>query len=459
MLSPTRPSRLRTAGLIVGYLFLLVATVGVPARAQQRPPTVRHHRVEDTDAPTTSPEVEQAEAAMQRGDLAGAETLLQKATTAKPDDYRAWFDLGYVENGLQKPAEAIDAYRKAVAAKPDVFESNLNLALLLAKQGADADAMKYLKAATQLKPTEHPEASLARTWQALGKLQAASDSQAALVSFAQAARLVPNDAGPHLASAQLLQKQGELDAAAREYQRAVELDPSSHDAVAGLTDLFIAQKKFADAETLLRKAMASNPQNTAPQVQLARVLAAEGKNDDAAQALKSALRANPGDGHAALELGTLYVKADKDSEAEEQFRVAVAKLPDDPEAHFALGSVLLYEKKFAESQQELLTAVHLKPDLAEAYGNLAIAASSNKQYELTLRALDARAKYLPESAATAFLRATTYDNLKDIPQAVEYYKRFLVEDAGKFPDQEWQARHRLIALDPKHADNYRIKVK
>jgi uncharacterized protein HemY len=60
--------------------------------------------------------------------------------------------------------------------------------------------------------------------------------------------------------------------------------------------------------------------------------------------------------------------------------VAVQKLPQDPEAHFALGSLLLHEKKFPESQQELLIAVRLKPDLAEAYSNLAVVASSNKNY-------------------------------------------------------------------------------
>ena len=55
------------------------------------------------------------------------------------------------------------------------------------------------------------------------------------------------------------------------------------------------------------------------------------------------------------------------------------------------------------------------------------------------------------------LRATTFDHLKAIPQAVEYYQKFLAADGGKFPDQEWQARHRLIAIDPKHADKYEVK--
>jgi tetratricopeptide (TPR) repeat protein len=118
----------------------------------------------------------------------------------------------------------------------------------------------------------------------------------------------------------------------------------------------------------------------------------------------------------------------------------------------------MHEKKFEESQKELIAAISLKPDMGDAYGNLAIVAAANKNYTLTLRALDDRAKYVPETQGTYFLRATTFDNLKDVPKAVEYYQKFLAVDDGKFPDQEWQARHRLIALDPKHADKYRIKV-
>ena len=125
--------------------------------AQESKPTIRHHRIEETvPDDSSSPEVDQAETAMQHNDLASAETLLQKAVTAKPNDYRAWFDLGYVYNATQRQPQAIDAYRKAVAAKPDVFESNLNLGLLLAKQGDNAEAAKYLKAATQLKPSANP---------------------------------------------------------------------------------------------------------------------------------------------------------------------------------------------------------------------------------------------------------------------------------------------------------------
>jgi hypothetical protein len=61
---------------------------------------------------------------------------------------------------------------------------------------------------------------------------------------------------------------------------------------------------------------------------------------------------------------------------------------------------------------------------------------------------------LPEIPATYFLRATSYDYLKVTAKAVENYKQFLATDGGKTPNQEWQARHRLIAIDPSNASKY-----
>jgi len=93
--------------------------------------------------------------------------------------------------------------------------------------------------------------------------------------------------------------------------------------------------------------------------------------------------------------------------------------------------------------------VHLKPDLGSAWGQLAIAANENKDYALAIQALDTRAKYLPEMPVAYFLRATAYDHLRDYRKASENYHHFLEVANGQFPDQEWQARHRLIAIEPK----------
>lgn len=450
-------SKLAAATLTAALLAAAMASLGL---AQESKPTVRHHRVEEVvPDDSSSPEVSQAETALQHSDFAAAEPLLQKAIAAKHNDYRAWFDLGYVYNATKRPMDAIEAYRKSVALKPDVFEANLNLGILLVQHGDKAEAAKVLQGATQLKPESRPDEGMARAWQWLGLAEQDTDAKQALAAFSEAAKLSPKDAQPHLLAAQLQQKGNNMDAAAQEFQAAASLDLKSKEALTALADIYNKQKKYPEAEAALRNLLAIDPSNSRARVQLSHVLTSEGKHEEAVEELRKGLQGNSGDPRAALELGAMYVQAGKYPEAEQQLRLAVQKMPKDAEAHLALGSLLMHLKKYPESQQELLIAVQLKPDLPEAYGNLAVVAAENKNYQLTLKALDYRAKFLPEGPATYFLRATTFDNLKAVAQAVDYYQRFLEAAAGQLPDQEWQARHRLMALDPKHADKYSVKKK
>jgi tetratricopeptide (TPR) repeat protein len=454
---------------------LIVAVTQVGAVAQESKPTIHHHRVaEQVPDDSSSPEVDQAETAMQRRDFTTAESLLQKAVTAKPNDYRAWFDLGYIYARTQRPPLAINAYKKSIAAKPDVFESNLDLGLLLAhwpREGESAEeAAKYLRAATQLKPTAHPQESLMNAWLALGRVLEPKEPTQALLAYAEASKVNPKHPQPHVFAGLFYEThvcricidsttESRLNFAATEYKAALAVDPTSRDALLGLDRIYESQKNYAEAEIWLRKLVALNPTDHPARLYLAQVLSAEGKDDEAVEQLKASLQDNPADRYASLALGKLYLKADKDAEAEPQLRLAVKELPQDAEAHYALGSLLMHEKKYPEAQQELLATLKLKPDLADAYGNLAVVASANQNYELALKALDYRAKFLPEPPASYFLRATCFDQLKAVPQAVEYYQRFLAADEGKLPDQEWQARHRLIALDPRRAEKYQIKKK
>ena len=436
------------------FACLLVVAL-LPSWAQESKPTVRHHTVQEATT-EIAPEVEQAEAAIQKADYPTAQALLEKYVATNPEDFLAWFDLGYVYKATNQLDKSMDAYRKSIAANPDVFESNLNLGILLARQDNNAEAAKYLRAATQLKPTAHVDEGLARAWQSLGIVLSATadDPQQALAAFNEAEKLQPDNFEVHFAAGQLLEKQNQLDGAAKEYETAAALDPKSIEPVAALSVVYTRQQKYAQAEAMLRKLLAADPQNQTVRAQLGRILAAQGKNEDAAKELGAGNGKTPDDPHAALDLGTVYVKAGKYAEAEQLFRSVIQSLPQDAEAHYALGAALMQEKKYPEAQQELLMAVKLKPDLGEAYGNLAVVAGENKNYQLAIRALEARARLLPESPATYFLRATSYDHLKATKQAVESYQQFLKIDAGQQPDMEWQARHRLIALDPTNAKKY-----
>jgi tetratricopeptide (TPR) repeat protein len=410
--------------------------------------SAHHVQVPDEDSPTQPAELTAAEAAIEQKDYLTAEPLLRKFVEHDPTSYVGWFDLGFVENALGKLEDSIAAYRKSVAAKPDVFESNLNLGLQLAKTG-QPEAEQCLRAATQLTPTSHPAEGQYRAWLSLAQTVEKSKPEEALRAYKRAATLQPNEAEPHLSAGQLLERENKFADAEQEYQQALALDSHSTDAVIGLANVYMRGRRFSEAEEYLRKLLAERAGSYAAHIQLGRVLAAEGKTDDAIAEMQAGIKISPRDDDAQRDLAELYATAGKNDLAEAAYRGLAAAHPNDAGLHRSLGQALLRQKKFPEAQQEFAAALRIKPDLGEAYGDIAFAAEENKDYPLVIRALDARVKLLPEIPVTYFLRASAYDHLRDFKNAAANYHLFLKTANGKYPDYEWQAKHRLIAIEPK----------
>ncbi len=408
--------------------------------------SVHHIQVPEEDAQPA--ELTEAEAAIEKKNYPAAETLLHKLVEREPASYVAWFDLGFVENALGNVDESIAAYRKSVAAKPDVFESNLNLGLQLAKTG-QSDAETFLRAATHLKPTSDVIEGQYRAWLALAQTMEQSRPEEALAGFRKAAALQPNKEEPHLSAGRLLERRNKFGEAEAEYGQALTIDPHSSDAVIGLANIYMRAGRLPEAEDSLRKLLAGHGNSAAIHIQLGRVLAAEGKKDAAVSELETGVKLAPGDEDAQRDFASVCASAGKNDLAEASYRTLLAAHPDDAELHRRLGEALLAQKKFTEAQAQFAAAVKLKPDLGEGYGGLAFAAGENKNYELVIRALQARAKLLPENAVTYFMRASAYDHLRDFKNAAANYRLFLNAAHGKYPDQEWQAKHRLIAIEPK----------
>jgi tetratricopeptide (TPR) repeat protein len=427
---------------------LLAAFLSATALAQTSSSHKPGHKISVPDE-RAGTIIAEAETALDKKDYAAAEPLLKQAVQDDPDDYRAWFDLGFLYSVTGRKPDAIAAYRKSVAADPKVFESTFNLGILLA-QAHDPEAGKYLQAATQLKPTAKPDEAHARAWLSLGHVLESTDAAGALAAYAESAKLQPHDSEPHLSAGALLERQDKLSEAAQEYGKAAQLDANSVDAALGMANVYQKARRLPEAEMALRKYIELEPNNPAAYFQLGRVLTAENKSPAAIDAYEGGLKLQPADSQGLNELSSLYERAGKAGKAEPLLQAFVTAHPDDPQAHARLGSVLLHEHKNADAQTQLLQALKLDPNQPDACADLALAASDSKNYELTIRALDARAKLgAPESPGTYFLRATAYDHLQDRKQAAENYHKFLETANGRFPDQEWEARHRLIAIEPK----------
>ncbi len=420
---------------------LAAASLAGPVCAQKR----TRPSTPPATAETTSHALQEAEDLLQKQQYDQAETRLKALVSQYSSNSQAWFDLGYAESHLNKNSEAIAAYRKAAELTPKWFEANVNLALALTKSGQNAEAASALKAAVQLKPSTGGQQALANAWLLLAQLQEDTDAKSALAAYENTIELSPADPEPHYAVGRLLERDGDLKGAEQHYLKSAELGKSA--ATGQLIDLYIKQKRFADAESLLRKYSAQNPNSVTAQVALGRLLAAQGKTTEAIASLEAAnVAADP---TIARELAGLYLEGKQYDKAAALFRSLVDKNPNDADIHLGLGTALVRQHNYALAESELIKALQLKPSLTDAYFDLAFAAQQNKHYELAIRVLDARAKLQPEVAGTYWIRAVAYDNLRAYKPAAESYKLFLAASGGKSPDQEFQARHRLLAIEPK----------
>src|SRR5437763_7012727 len=199
---------------------VLLASLSAAAVQQDTHQTVRHHAAAQQTPSAASALLDQAEALLANGDYSSAQPLLEKAAVKDPKSYQAWYDLGYCEQALNHNSEALSAYKKSLEISPKIFETNLNLGLLLANSGERDQAISYLRTATELQPASHPERGKQHAWLALGKLQLSSKPEDAEQALAEAAKLNPADPEPHMLLGDLSQNANKLELAKMEYPRA-----------------------------------------------------------------------------------------------------------------------------------------------------------------------------------------------------------------------------------------------
>ena len=396
--------------------------------------------------------IAEAEKALDRNDYSRAETLLRQAAERKsnnPDlNAQLWFDLGLAFKAENRVPEAIDAYQKAVSFGPAIFESNLNLGLLLAGDGHAQEAAQVLRKTTTLKPSRKPGEGLAKAWIALGQVLEATEPEMAMEAYAKASDLQPKNVQAHLLAAAFSEKAKHFDSAEREYQAVLKLEPRSMEALSGLVHLYSNARRYPEATTLLREYIAANPEDARAFAQLALLLAEQKQLDDAAKAMDKAMVLNPNGPSILKQAAYFYAQTGNYAKAEEVYRRLEQAAPNDADIHGALGEIEFHQRKFPEAVRELAAALQINPTLVPLYANLAYSLAEIKNYGATIRVLDARARFAPDDPAVLFLRATSYDHLHEAKLASDAYRQFLLEAKGRYPDQEWQARQRLKAIDP-----------
>jgi tetratricopeptide (TPR) repeat protein len=424
----------------------VTAGAQVPAEAR----SVDDHSREDALAQ----QIREAETALEHQDYKMAEVKLKALAEANPKDGRVLYDLGFAEERTGEEADAAKAYAASSAALPEFAEPKVALGLLDARAGRTEAAHKELLNAAKL--TTAPPELRGRALRALAKMDetgAPEDAQEELLAALKLTAETPDDV---LMGAELADQAGDYAAAETAYKRALILLPGDLDATAGLVHALQKQKKLAEADDVLTAAIKANPHDPRLAVGAATLYASEGKADQAIPLLEEVRKSDPAaaaDPATGRLLAHLYSIAGKDAEAEALLSAIVAAQPNDPGLLDDLGSAQVKLGEYPAAEATLSRAFAMRAEFHDdaAWGetatHLAFAASKNKDPKVTLQALAARATVMPNSAASLFLQATAYDTLHQTKEAGQAYRAFLAMAGGKFPDEEFEARHRLVALE------------
>jgi tetratricopeptide (TPR) repeat protein len=441
------------------YFVLIFLSLGAPAAAPAQQPAQPSAPQPQPQAPPQAPasqdanaassaQVAEAEAAIAKSDWKTAQARLDLWLASHPSDARALFDAGYVADAQNRPADAEALYRRAIDADAKSLESHLSLGLLLAREGKPEEARPELAVATDLDPGDAGPAIKARAWRALAQIDRTDDPTEASNDLLEALKLSPETPSDTLLAAGIAEQSGEFDAAEAAYRRILAKDPKSLPACTGLAHVLIAGKKYPDAETVLRASLKDSPDDPALTAQLATVLVAEDKAE-ALPLIQKLHDAHPQDTAITRMLAAVLADSGDYPGSDHYYASLLVAAPNDPALLVGHGQNLVHQLRYLDAFAAFNKAAQLAPDNAEAWSGLAFTASRTSQPEVTLHALTMRSKYLPEVPSTYFLWATAYDSLHQREQAETYYQHFLDSSAGKFPDQEWQARQRLKILREK----------
>jgi tetratricopeptide (TPR) repeat protein len=189
----------------------------------------------------------------------------------------------------------------------------------------------------------------------------------------------PSPALQHLHAGVEADKAGQLDAAAAEFQKAVELDPKLAVAFVDLGEVLIEQRDYAAAVTPLKHALEINPSADGGHQLLGYALLAQGYAAEAIPHLEKAQDESA--------LGIALLEAGRLPDAVVVLQKALAKNPDDPELLYYYGRAagLLSKDVFDTLEARFPDSARAHQMMAQDYAALREVPSAEREFNEALR--------------------------------------------------------------------------
>ncbi|OLE53353.1 MAG: hypothetical protein AUG51_13585 [Acidobacteria bacterium 13_1_20CM_3_53_8] len=444
------------AVIVLALFFALVSVCGSLAHAQTG---------DSSDGDDAVKLFERGQDAHARGDLAGAIKLYEEAIKLQPEFPEAEYQRGRALVALVRLPEAEKAFRRAIELREDWALPFAALGALLVRAGRASEAEPLLRRALELDAKNN----VALVALAYLRLNAGANAEAVeLAQRATAERSAPASAWAVRGLAEYAN--GNKQAAATSFDRALELDPHDVNALMGRAQLRADRGDYAHAIEDLKEALRLNPADSYLTLRLARVYLLSDNRDEARrvfasidtlattgmpaklaneiEALRLELRRD--DNHsaepsaeevAALEqqsmrepnnpkilaqLGSYYRTLDANRSLE-YYRRASAIEPRNAGYATGYAAALVQARRFDEAVAILRRILNVEPENYAAHANLAISLYELKRFPESIEEYRWLLKSKPNLAVAHFFIATALDHMGQFQDALTEYQTFLAQ--------------------------------
>lgn len=163
-----------------------------------------------------------------------------------------------------------------------------------------------------------------------------------------------------------------FDLAWKNFQRAIEIDPSDADPYYNLGKLHTELGNTLMALSSYEQAIALNPLIAEPYCNRALLLVGQERKEEAIQSYLSAIKVDPALSVAHLGLGNIFFSQERFVEAIEQFRETLRLDPRSSNAYANLGALYAHQGEYDEANKWLTQAIKITPKHSGALFNLGL---------------------------------------------------------------------------------------
>lgn len=214
--------------------------------------------------------------------------------------------------------------------------------------------------------------------------------------------------------------------------KANKLNAADPDVASDLSDIYVSQKQFDDADSVLSKAIAADPENAVLLLSKLKLNYGQEKWEEVKKTSNDLLRLGAASGYVLLKLEIAYFKLN-DYQCCIETQADISSPEQTETSYYVAGLAYKALNRQQDAANYFARAINagISPNIADYYDEMADSYEMLKNFRAAAFAYE-KGRQFEEKAITYYMLASLYDdNLKNKKMARLYYKKFINTDTAK----------------------------